>query len=116
VPNPHAVVHHALRQGRLIREACVVCGDLDTVAHHADYNKPLQVVWLCRSHHRMEHIRLARAGEAPVREYSDGTIDWRVRIPVLLARRVAALAEDEGRSATKQAAKLIEEALNNGKH
>lgn len=43
----------------------------------------------------------------------DTTI-WRLRVPIALVRKVQRLAEREGRSTTKQAAKLLEEALNNG--
>lgn len=42
--------------GKLIKEPCEVCGtDKDVEAHHDDYNKPLDVRWLCRKHHREHH-------------------------------------------------------------
>jgi len=37
---------------------------------------------------------------------------WRLRVPVALVHKIKKLAEAEGRSATKQAARLLEEALN----
>ncbi len=45
----------AIRKGTLIKEPCEVCGKLKVDAHHDDYEKPLDVRWLCRSHHREHH-------------------------------------------------------------
>lgn len=43
----------ALRDGSLVRKPCEACGVTEKVqAHHADYNKPLDVRWLCFKHHR----------------------------------------------------------------
>jgi hypothetical protein len=41
----------ARRRGFLIPEPCTICGALKVDAHHPDYSKPLEVVWLCRKHH-----------------------------------------------------------------
>ncbi len=49
-----AKVSAALRNGTLVRKPCEVCGD-KAQAHHEDYGKPLEVRWLCRKHHAMEH-------------------------------------------------------------
>ena len=49
-------VRRALEGGRLQRGPCVECGITDGVhAHHNDYTKPLDVVWLCDKHHRIKH-------------------------------------------------------------
>jgi hypothetical protein len=50
-----AAVARAIRSGKLIRDVCEVCGCEKVDAHHDDYSKPLQVRWLCRVHHLMEH-------------------------------------------------------------
>jgi hypothetical protein len=55
----HKLVMQALANGKLVRESCVVCGLAKTHAHHEDYSKPLEVVWLCQKHHK-EHHRLER--------------------------------------------------------
>ena len=49
------LVAHALRAGRLIRKPCDVCGCTNAEAHHEDYTRPLDVRWLCRVHHMLEH-------------------------------------------------------------
>ncbi len=51
----HWKVQNALKFGKLIKEVCVVCGCIDVQAHHKDYTKPLEVVWLCAKHHSEEH-------------------------------------------------------------
>jgi len=48
-------VRKALRNGTLCKEPCKVCGSLDVEAHHEDYNKPLDVTWLCGEHHDNLH-------------------------------------------------------------
>lgn len=47
-------VQHALRAGRLTKQPCWVCGE-KAVAHHPDYDRPLDVVWLCQPHHKQAH-------------------------------------------------------------
>lgn len=47
-------VSNALRDGRLVRQSCEVCG-AKAQAHHDDYRRPLVVRWLCFKHHREHH-------------------------------------------------------------
>jgi len=53
--NAHNIVNRALRSKKLIKTPCVVCGNLRSEAHHEDYSKPLEVIWLCRTHHAERH-------------------------------------------------------------
>lgn len=46
----NTAVSNAVRDGRLIRLPCEVCG-AKAEAHHDDYSKPLDVRWLCKKHH-----------------------------------------------------------------
>lgn len=50
------VTASALNKRTLIRQPCEVCGARNVVAHHDDYARPLDVRWLCRSHHRLHHV------------------------------------------------------------
>lgn len=52
----YRLVFEALNQGRLQQGKCEICGTDQTEAHHDDYDKPLVVRWLCRQHHRDEHV------------------------------------------------------------
>lgn len=46
---------NAIRDGKLIRQPCEVCGAAKAQAHHDDYGKPLDVRWLCTTHHAEWH-------------------------------------------------------------
>lgn len=48
-------VFNAIQRGEIIRQPCSVCGLEKAHAHHEDYSKPLDVMWLCRKHHREIH-------------------------------------------------------------
>ena len=48
-------VSNAIRDGKLDRKPCEVCGDPQSHAHHVDYSRPLDVVWLCINHHFYQH-------------------------------------------------------------
>jgi len=51
----HIAVKNALKDGSLKKKKCPVCGAEKVEAHHYDYSKPLDVVWLCKKHHRYTH-------------------------------------------------------------
>lgn len=56
-------VNNAIRDGRLIRGDCEVCGKPLAQGHHDDYSKPLEVRWLCPEHHAAHHRE--RQGSQP---------------------------------------------------
>ncbi len=64
----HSLVASAIRKGALTRQPCH-CGNPRSEAHHEDYSKPLDVIWLCRKHHG-EHHRLKNEDAVPF-------IDWK---------------------------------------
>lgn len=51
-------VRNALRRGELRKGACF-CGTTRVDAHHEDYARPLDVTWLCRTHHVETHYAKA---------------------------------------------------------
>lgn len=59
----HNVTEMAVHRGILIPAPCEVCGAngffadgrREAQAHHDDYNKPLEVRWLCQKHHHEWH-------------------------------------------------------------
>lgn len=52
----NTAVGNAIRDGRLIKLPCWICGSMDNIeAHHPDYDSPLDVVWLCTEHHAQIH-------------------------------------------------------------
>ena len=53
--NAQAKVYRALASGKLVKQPCFLCGDV-AEAHHPDYSRPLDVVWLCAPHHRQAHL------------------------------------------------------------
>lgn len=51
----NAVVHNELKRGRISRLPCIICGATEVEAHHPAYSLPLDVVWLCKTHHTEVH-------------------------------------------------------------
>ena len=51
----HIACGNAIRDGRIKRQPCEVCGSEKAQAHHDDYSKPLDVRWLCTTHHAEWH-------------------------------------------------------------
>lgn len=54
----HSAVSRAIRSGELVRQPCSRCNDPKSVAHHEDYDKPLEVMWLCQACHKQRHKEL----------------------------------------------------------
>ena len=50
-----AELNNAVRDGKITRQPCVICGEKKTHGHHEDYTKPLDVIWLCQTHHTWIH-------------------------------------------------------------
>lgn len=73
-PYVHDVTEKAIKKGILVPQNCEICGEsyrfrdgrLAVQAHHDDYNKPLEVRWLCQKcHHEWHktHNPIRRIGE-----------------------------------------------------
>ena len=60
----HNAVARAVRLGRLTPEPCERCGCEKSLAHHEDYDKPLEVVWLCQPCHKQRHKEIDEEQDA----------------------------------------------------
>jgi|688.fasta_scaffold388075_2 hypothetical protein len=55
-------VAKAINSGIIRREPCEICGSKQQIhAHHDDYSKPLDVIWLCPKHHGERHVEINKA-------------------------------------------------------
>ena len=63
------LVKRAIKHGILTPEPCRICKDVNVVAHHEDYSRPLDVLWYCRRHHsRLHDITGSRMHTLPIAE------------------------------------------------
>ena len=51
----HNAVSRAIKSGELVRSPCIRCNDVKSLAHHEDYDKPLEVIWFCQTCHKQRH-------------------------------------------------------------
>lgn len=93
-------IQRELRAGRIQRLPCQECGNPKVEAHHPDYAKPLDVLFLCRKHHRAwhrEHGQGLNGGDAPLQRVHE-EIDLRGqrigRLEVLSLKNGAELTRD----------------------
>lgn len=49
------MVNNAVKWRHIRKLPCFVCGAAKTEGHHADYSRPLDVIWLCKKHHVETH-------------------------------------------------------------
>jgi len=54
----HSAVLRAIKHGILVRSPCIRCGAEKSLAHHEDYDFPLEVMWLCQPCHKQRHKEL----------------------------------------------------------
>ena len=70
--NAHLKLARAVMNGTVIKKnVCEMCGGTSMIeAHHADYSKPLDVVWLCKKCHSEEHKKIKIRSERILRLFS----------------------------------------------
>lgn len=78
--NARSYAHVYRDRGLIDRKPCVICGSVNSQMHHEDYNKPTDVVWICRpchlDYHRMQEelprlladIEFIRKGKAMLKQ------------------------------------------------
>lgn len=68
-----AAILRATKRGEIKKGHCEICDNEKVDAHHDDYNKPLDVRWLCREHHMQWH-----AVNKPLRKTEEVYINGKV--------------------------------------
>lgn len=53
--NAEKILLRARQKGEIIQQPCIICGNIKSQAHHENYNKPLDIIWLCRKCHIALH-------------------------------------------------------------
>jgi len=54
-------LRQAIDRGEVTKKPCAICGSSKNIeAHHFNYEKPLEVVWLCKKHHKETHRKLLK--------------------------------------------------------
>lgn len=102
----------AQRAGLLVQQPCERCGEPDSQKHHDDYEKPLEVRWLCLKCHHAVHVELRAARGITKRRKSS-----LVRVTITISREIynlgIARAEAELRSFSNYCSVLLERDLEN---
>ena len=55
----HSMVQTAIKNKVIEKLPCEICGNKNSHGHHEDYDKPLDVIWLCHIHHMARHKELS---------------------------------------------------------
>lgn len=50
-------INYLIRKNKIKRQPCKRCGKSRAHAHHPNYKYPLKIIWLCSSHHKLEHLK-----------------------------------------------------------
>jgi len=59
--NCRSIANVYQKRGKLVPKPCEKCGSTSRIEkHHDDYQKPLEVRWLCRAHHA-EHTKSVKS-------------------------------------------------------
>lgn len=68
--NAKARVRYAVQSGKILRaDSCAVCGvSCKPQAHHFDYSRPLDVVWVCASCHKFIHSEIPHPALSKARD------------------------------------------------
>ena len=48
-------IKYLIKTGKLKRGTCKECGETNAEAHHYDYSKQKNIIWLCTYHHKVLH-------------------------------------------------------------
>lgn len=75
-----AAVSNALRDGKIEKWPCWVCGTTESVeGHHPNYDAPLDVIWLCTKHHAEVHREHVHEQDRILLETTEKGSRWKQR-------------------------------------
>lgn len=57
----YSLVQTHKRNGNIVKEPCIICGNVNVHGHHKNYDKPLELTWLCPRHHKEVHSGILKA-------------------------------------------------------
>lgn len=52
------IVNKAVKRGVIKKQPCLFCKNPKTEAHHKNYKRPMDIIWVCRLHHEHLHGRM----------------------------------------------------------
>jgi len=63
----------AVRKGQVVKaERCEACGSREyLIGHHPDYDKPLEVLWVCSGCHRKLHLKIDGGARTKSKPYKN---------------------------------------------
>jgi hypothetical protein len=56
------LTRNLIRQGVIKKLPCEICDKNKSDGHHIDYEFPLEIIWLCRKHHKAFHRQFRSDG------------------------------------------------------
>ena len=62
--NCRSYVHVYVKRGLIKKMPCFICGNLNSEAHHENYDRPLDIIWLCRKHHLEHHKNIENVNKS----------------------------------------------------
>ena len=64
------ILGKAIKHGTITRLPCIKCGNPKSHGHHCNYDKPLEVIWICNKHHQELHRKLREYNISSNYQYS----------------------------------------------
>lgn len=103
IDKAHSLCQQAIKKGQLVRpEHCFLCEiKCKPIGHHFDYDKPLEVIWVCKKCHRLIHRVLGKG------KNHDGKTGAQIYIDSKTKRRLDKLCEKDQRAITDEIKFLI---------
>lgn len=95
------LVNEAIHDGVLVRQSCRQCGASEALAHHEDYGRPLDVIWLCRKCHAQRHAEIRRQTTPDTRK----ALTY-VRLEPAVKQALSRVAQIDGRSLSALISKI----------